>query len=188
MAAKPEIENLRGEKWVVLAEKNALGQNYAISNHGRLVCFTKHLHSGHILKVSRQQGYPIWRWRKKNQYHAILIHRLVAQYFLPKPKARQKFILHKNHDKEDNYFRNLQWATQEDITAHSQKNPLVINHRQKMLEFPQYPNTKLTAAKVKTIRGLLTKGKTLKEIAQRYGVSDMQIHRIKTGENWKNVQ
>ncbi len=188
MAAKPEIETGRGEKWKILPEKNALGQNYAISNWGRLVCFTKHLNSGHILKVSRQQGYPIWRCRFNGAYHAVLIHRLVAKYFLPKPKANQKFILHKNHNKEDNRTANLAWATQEDITAHSQKNPLVTEYRKRILENHLAPNGKLTVAKVKTIRSQLDKGKTLKELALRYGVSDMQIYRIKTRENWGHIQ
>jgi len=30
--------------------------------------------------------------------------------------------------------------------------------------------------------------KTLKEIAGKFNVSDMQIHRIKTGENWRHIK
>lgn len=48
--------------------------------------------------------------------------------------------------------------------------------------------TKLTIANVKKIRNLIAAGKTLKEIARTFGVSDMQIHRIKTGENWGNLK
>ena len=156
MATKPEIKTRRGEKWVILSEKNALGQSYAISNWGRLVCFTKHLNSGHILNVSRQQGYPIWRSRKQGQHHAVLIHRMVAQYFLPRPKASRKFILHKNYNKEDNRVLNLAWATQEEITAHSKKNPLVKEFRKKILENHLHPNSTLSAANVKTIRNIFS--------------------------------
>jgi hypothetical protein len=184
MAIKNEIEFFRGEQWKVLRDKNALGANYAISNYGRLVCFTKHLNSGHELKLSRQQGFPIWRARKDGKYFAILIHRLVAKYYLPKPVGKQKFIIHKNHNKEDNYFNNLKWATQEEVTQHNKKNPVVKAAKEKARLNPVYPNGKLTPAKVIIIKSLLAKNKTLKEIALKFGISDMQVHRIKTGENW----
>jgi uncharacterized protein YjcR len=39
------------------------------------------------------------------------------------------------------------------------------------------------------IKRKLLNGKTrLKMIAKQFGVSDMQIHRIKTGENWSHVK
>lgn len=184
MAIKNEIQFFRGEQWKVLRDKNALGQSYAISNYGRLVCFTKHLNSGHELKLSRQQGFPIWRARKDGKYFAILIHRLVAKYYLPKPLGKQKFIIHKNHDKENNYYRNLKWATQEEVTRHNKNNPLVIAAKEKARLNPAHPNGRLTVDNVKNIKNLLAKNKTLKEIALKFSISDMQVHRIKTGENW----
>ena len=48
--------------------------------------------------------------------------------------------------------------------------------------------SKLSEAKVLVIKKMLAKGKTLREIADKYKVSDMQIHRIKTGENWSHVK
>ncbi len=190
MAAKEEIKFLHGEKWKLLRDKNALGQNYAISNYGRLVCYTKHLNSGHILKLSRQQGYPIWRARKDGDYFAILLHLLVTKYFLPKPTGKQKFVLHKDFDKENNRYSNLKWATQEELTKHNKKNPAVIAAKEKMrlvISKGGY-NTKLTETKVRQIKIYLGKGKTLKELAVKYKVSDMQIHRIKTGENWGHLK
>jgi LysM repeat protein len=35
---------------------------------------------------------------------------------------------------------------------------------------------------------MLAKGDTLKKIATKFKVSDMQIHRIKIGENWGKVK
>ena len=51
-----------------------------------------------------------------------------------------------------------------------------------------YTNAKLTVEKVSRIKKLLRTGESLKDIAKKYKVSDMQIHRIKTGENWKHVK
>lgn len=45
---------------------------------------------------------------------------------------------------------------------------------------------KLSYENVKEIKKLLKQGESLKKIGDAYGVSDMQIHRIKTGENWGN--
>jgi methylphosphotriester-DNA--protein-cysteine methyltransferase len=50
---------------------------------------------------------------------------------------------------------------------------------------------KLTVDKVKQIKVALFKSKkqpTLKALAKRFRVSDMQIHRIKIGENWAHVK
>lgn len=47
-------------------------------------------------------------------------------------------------------------------------------------------NAKLTVDDVKEIKRLIRKDFPLKQIAKRFGVSDMQINRIKTGENWGN--
>ena len=50
---------------------------------------------------------------------------------------------------------------------------------------------KLTVTKVKKIKVALFKSKTqptLKALAKMFKVSDMQIHRIKTGENWGHVK
>ncbi len=47
-------------------------------------------------------------------------------------------------------------------------------------------NSKLTKTQVRTIKKRISEGASLKELSRDYGVSDMQINRIKTGENWGN--
>ena len=79
------MKKIEGEKWKVITfHKTAFGKQYAISNHGRLVCFDKLPHDGTAVKGSLQEGYPIWRFRKKKKngtsaYTGILLHRLVAE-------------------------------------------------------------------------------------------------------------
>jgi LysM repeat protein len=48
-------------------------------------------------------------------------------------------------------------------------------------------NHTITEKQVLDIQKMLQAGKTLSVIAKKYGVSDMQIHRIKTGENWGSI-
>jgi hypothetical protein len=188
------MKKIDGEIWKVLAfHKSAFGKRYAISNWGRLVCFEKDPNDGVQLKGSLQEGYPIWRFTKKKKngdivYRGILLHRLVAQHFLPAPQKAQDIVIHLNYKKDDNRFSNLEWANIAEASGHAQSSPLVIKARKISRKTGTGGNTKLTLENVKVIKKQLAKGSTLKALAVKYEVSDMQIHRIKTGENWGDVK
>ena len=188
------VKVLPNEKWKTISEhKAANGDKYAISNHGRLARFTDKISEGSLLKGSLQEGYPIWRfhiWKKNKDagYGAILFHRLVAKYFLPKPKKNQQVVIHLNHKKTDNHVKNLAWASQEEAAIHAMDSPRVKKARKRLRELGTFGHSKLEVKDVKIIKKLLQEGNTLKSIAVKFNVSDMQIHRIKTGENWRHVK
>jgi hypothetical protein len=192
MSIRKSIKMLRAEKWQTLKghiSGGPIAYKYAVSNYGRVIKFKKHLPDGFLLNLSRQEGFPIWRKIMNGEYYAVLIHRLVAKYFLPKPTGKQKFIIHLDYNKENNHYKNLKWATQEEVTKHAKKNPAVIKAKKDRLKnIGNGYNTKLNEVKVKQIRSSLKQGKTLKQLAVKYKVSDMQIYRIKTGENWGHVK
>ena len=193
MADKKKLNLFWNEKWIVLRGHSSgehIKYKYAVSNYGRVVKFHQKITDGSSLNLSRQQGFPIWRKIMNGEYYAVLIHRLVAKYFLARPAAVQKFIIHLDYNKENNWYKNLKWASQEEVTKHGKNNPAVIKAKEQMrknISNGGY-NTKLTEAKVKSIKTYLAKGKTLKELAVKFKVSDMQIHRIKNGENWGYVK
>lgn len=188
------MKKIDGEKWKVLTfHKSAFGKHYAISNYGRLVCFNKEPLDGTPVKGSLQGGYCIWRFKKKKKngttdYCGILMHRLVAQNFLPSPQKGENVVIHFNYKKTDNRYTNLAWATIAEASAHSQGSPLVKKARKLAAEKGIGGNTKLSIEKVKTIKELVAGGKSLIEIAKQFKVSDMQIYRIKIGENWGKVK
>lgn len=191
MAIRQSVKMLPNEVWKDLPNHEAKGPvwyKYAISNHGRIVKYNKRIADGFLLQLSRQANYPIWRKKLNGEYYTALIHRLVAKHFLPKPKAAQKFIIHLDHNYENNKFTNLKWATQDDVTAHNKKNPRVKAALKKRKDNPTQKGAKLDVKKVLVIKKLLKEKKTLKAIAAKFGVSDMQIHRIKTKENWAHVK
>jgi len=193
LAVSKSIKLLKGEKWQTLRGHHTAGPvvyKYAVSNYGRVVKYKTRWQDGSLLNLSRQQGFPIWRKILNGEYYAVLIHRLVAKYFLPAPSGKQKFVIHLDYDKENNHYKNLQWASQEEVTSHAANNPAVIRAKKLMrknISNGGY-NTKLTEANVKYIKASLAKGKTLKELATKFKVSDMQIYRIKTGENWGHIK
>ena len=191
MAIRESVKMLPNEIWKDLPEhetKDAVWYKYAVPSCGRLIKYNKRLSDGFLLRMSRQANYPIWRKKLNGEHFTILVHRLVAKHFLPKPKAKQEFIIHLDHDYENNKYSNLKWATQEEVSAHNNKNPRVKAARKRRKENPTQKGPKLDVRKVKGIKKLLKEKNTLKFIAEKYGVSDMQIHRIKIKENWAHVK
>ena len=122
-------------------------------------------------------------------YHS-LIHRLVADYFLKKPTAKQTIVAHIDHDKLNNRASNLVWMTPEENYEHQKKSPLVIKEKQER-RFRRKENsraTKLTVTKVMLLKKLLNQGKPMKQLVRQFKVTDTQIFRIKRGENWADIQ
>lgn len=131
--------------------------------------------------------------RKSYTQVGVLIHKAVAELFLPPPKPEEKFVIHLDWNKENNYYKNLKWATQEEVTQHQYANPQIEakKFQEALLGIKKKPNTKmgkLTENEVLLIKRKLKRGSTLRSLAKQFGVSDMQIHRIKTGENWSHVK
>ncbi len=179
------IKFLSGERWKELAlKKGVTTKRYAISNRGRIVSFKKKIEDGYVLRPRLTQGYPsVTIGREANRQNHYL-HRLVAEYFSKKPSPRHSFVIHLDHKKDNNSASNLKWVRHEEQISHALKDPNVLL-RQNPEEGP-----KLNASKVRQIkRALKAKNQpTLKALARQFRVSDMQIHRIKTGENWSHVK
>ena len=122
-------------------------------------------------------------------YHS-LVHRLVANYFLPKPTKKQVVVAHLDHNKLNNKSINLKWMTAEENYEHQKKSPHVIAHK-KLRANSLTPNStaKLTAKNVMQLKKLLNQGKkTVRELAKQFDVTDTQIIRIRKGENWGSVK
>lgn len=155
------------------------GFKYALTNYGRIISYTTKVKEGSFLRHGLASGYPSITIRIKGANRTFLIHRLVAEHFVKKPDKACKFVIHLNHSKEDNHYRNLKWVSMQQMHKH------VLEGRR----MQKIANHKLTAAKVVDIKRQIAAGKkTLKAIAEKFGVSDMQISRIKSGENWADIK
>ncbi|MCY7292962.1 MAG: NUMOD4 motif-containing HNH endonuclease [Ferruginibacter sp.] len=121
-------------------------------------------------------------------YHS-LFHRLVAYYFLPKPSAGKTIVSHLDHNKLNNTVNNLEWMTIKDNSVHQQFSPHVIAEKQNRMYSGKGSSrtTKLTVTKVMLLKKLLNEGKTVKQMVKQFKVSDMQIIRIRRGENWGSI-
>lgn len=181
-----KLKQLAGERWKELKlKKGTTTKRYAVSDKGRIVSFKTKIDEGYVLKPRLTQGYPSITIGREDTRQNYYIHRLVAEYFCKHSSVKQTFVIHTNHKKEDNKATNLKWVKHEDQIEHAKKDPNVL----KRMNPDEGP--KLTADKVKLIKTALFKSKkqpTLKALAKKYKVSDMQIHRIKIGENWSHVK
>lgn len=190
------ISKIADEKWkqVTFAGWETMQRKYAISNMGRLASYQKLVQKdGTLLKGSEIEGYKVLRLRVQGAYVAFLFHRMVADYFCKKGKAGNDFVIHLNHKKQDNRASNIKWANKEEVAAHSKNSPAVKAYRKLMQEkAPEIKKgLKLSIAQVKQIKTLLNNPKrklTHKQIALKYGVSEMAITRMKRGENWGYIK
>lgn len=64
-------------------------------------------------------------------------------------------------------------------------NSMNINRHNLVITEQKPRNSKLSKEEVAEIKNFIAKKKPLSQIARSYGVSDMQICRIKSGENWR---
>jgi hypothetical protein len=185
------IKKLNGERWKEADFPNSLQKKYAISNKGRLASFTTNLFKdGNLLKGSLQQGYKIMRYsvttRKKKRYEFTFFHTLVAIHFCKQKSPVHNKVIFKDYNRKNLDAANLKWVTVNEQYLHSTESPAYIKASKRMREPIKGPS--LDIEKVRKIKLALQKGKSLKELGLKYKVSDMQIHRIKTGENWGHVK
>ena len=97
------------EKWkrIVIQDKET---NYEVSNFGRCRNITRlnSKNKGIIKpKINGKTGYCQYSFSINGDKHYRYAHRLVAEYFLPKPKDGQDEVNHKDGNKENNHHTNL---------------------------------------------------------------------------------
>lgn len=184
------------EEFKEIEIEGGLRHRYAISNKGRFVSFTDEITSGRLLKGSMTDGYPTFRYKIKKDDKIInkqlFFYKLIAQYFIPKQSEEQTYVLHLDYVRNNDDINNLRWATRAEMLAHSKKSPHVIQSQKNVVKHNLMADgKKLTMTKVMLIKKLLAnpnKTTRLKMIAKQFGVSEMQIRRIASGENWGHVK
>ena len=168
---------------------------YAVSNRGRLVSFSDTIENGNLLKGSLSDGYKTFCYTKtvngKRIYNTIFLYKLIAEFFIPKTSEDQKHVLHLDYVRDNDLVANLKWATYEEMQAHIKKSPHVINSKKKLIEHNlKADGRKLTSTKVIHLKKLLNdpnRKTRIKMLAKQFGISEMQVHRIKSGENWSHI-
>jgi hypothetical protein len=185
------IKKLSGETWKKLTFSGSkdLRNHYAVSSLGRIASYKEDvLKDGKLLNGSLTTGYRTLNLHRPGHKGTLYIHREMAKLFLKKPSVKHRYVVHKNHNKLDNSLRNLAWSTLEEMILHQQKSPAKIAYKEKQAN--RSVGLKLTAVQVRRIKEMLNSDKrrlTIKQIADKYAVSEMTLYRIKSGENWARI-
>ncbi len=180
------IRDYPNELWkkIIFDERFSNDEEFVVSNYGRVI--KKKGDCENLVKVSLLNGYQVILVKKKDKgskRFSLYLHKLMGQTFLKKDDD-QKFVIHLNYDKLDNRLENLMWTTRREKEIHQFKNPH-YKEREKVI-----PSSKLTEARVRLIKRKIfdpNRRTRMKMIAKQFGVSTMQLYRIKSGENWGHV-
>lgn len=180
------------EKWKEIEfEKGALRLQYSISNYGRIVSYSDTMKNGKLLKGGMLGGYPTFVCRPFGKSKTLYVHKLVAEHFIAKDSDNQRYVIHLDYVKTNNHVDNLRWADKATMEAHQQRSPYVLKSRERRKNNRPTKGHKLTTTDVIRIKKRIfdpNRKTRLKIIAKQFGISEMQLYRIKSGENWGHVK
>lgn len=177
----------RNESWKAfnLMNCNFEKEEILVSNYGRVQKRKNGQEEFKLFKNGFINKFETFSYiNDKNKVRNCYVHRAVAMLFLEK-KEDSKFVIHKNHDLTDNFVNNLQWVNQKELTKHQVSNP------KRIAKFGIKPGAKLSEVRVRLIKKKLldpNRKTRLRLIAKQFGVTTMQLHRIKSGENWGEIE
>lgn len=102
--------------------------NYEISNTGQL----RNSKTGRILKPKvSNKGYVKYGISISGKYKDVFAHRAVAETFVPNPDNKPQ-VNHKDGNKKNNDYTNLEWSTGSENIVHAFDNNLMnSNHSKK---------------------------------------------------------
>ena len=153
---------------------------YAASPDGKIFSIKGSRQSGFKPQILTPRkvsiGYQGVTLCKDGVYKQALVHRIIAQTFIPNQESK-KTVNHKDGNKQNNRVENLEWSTQKEQIQHAIKTGLTVFKTGELS-----PNFKLTNQAIEEIKGLLTMWVPQQEIADIYGVSQGHISRIKSGK------
>lgn len=155
-------------------------EDYEISNYG-YVWSLNYRRLGIKEKLTGQtdkDGYKTVLINKKGVRKVLKVHRLVAKAFIPNPENKPQ-VNHKNGNKENNNYTNLEWVTGSENVLHNFHTLGRVNVRGS-----EHKNSKLTEAQVIEIYRLKGTHKS-RDMIKKYGISQQNISRIHTQKSWK---
>lgn len=154
---------------------------FSVSNYGRV--YSKR--SGKTLKNGKSKsGYPVISTRiggRNGEAICRKIHRWVAECFVDNPDNKP-YVNHKDGDKTNNYYENLEWVTNRENTIHAYETGLMVSRGGK-----ESSSAKLNNKDVEYIRENYKprcKHNGARALANNFGVNHSTISNIVNNKTW----
>jgi len=141
---------------------------------------------GRFISIQKHyQGYLSVRLGKDSKYNWFLVHRLIAQAFIPNYQNKPH-INHMNGIKNDNRIKNLEWCTNLENQRHAWRTKLRTYQGNQDCE--KNNNTKLKNKDVVMMRLIYKTGLYLhRELAALYNISTSCVSLILKRKTWKDI-
>lgn len=97
--------------------------NYQISSLGN-VRKTDSLKPFSLIVNNNTKPYYRVGLSKNGKRYFFLVHRLVAEHFIPKIEGKD-LVNHIDYNKQNNHIENLEWCTNKENTRYSRKNTII---------------------------------------------------------------
>lgn len=178
---KRNVKTIQGEEW---REVDFSEGKYKVSNFGRMKSFHYDKEEGRILKQCLIKGFATVSLIVNKKSKTYFVHKLVAQAFIPKDNEDQSIVTHVDGKVLNNHIDNLKWQTKEE----NYKMILKKLHEKNRGRKGVITNSKLKEKDVALLKSMLNKGITQSYLAKMFCISEMQVTRIKRGDNWAHVK
>ena len=164
---------------------------YQVSNLGRVKSLPRAVPNGRHGTINRKgkilkgrdcgKGYLKVRLSGKQKP----IHRLVAEAFIPNPENKPH-VNHINLNKQDNCVENLEWCTHSENMSHARQLGVFLENQ---IRGEDVKVGKLNTSAVQDIRTNFNVGAGRGNVyfANKYGVSTVNIRRVRKYKIWKHV-
>lgn len=150
------------ERWAFINDKRVKPM-YEISSWGNV----RNFESGKYMKPYEDKDgylkYTLQGYDKKIHFFA---HVLVATYFIEKPNPDFQ-VNHKNFNKKNNYYKNLEWISQHDNILHARRRI----HKQIVVCCQAHGRSTMTNDFVRSVCELFEKGYSVRETLNVLGYS-----------------
>lgn len=174
------------EQWIELQGNREI---YEISNYGSIRTKDRdgargYKVKGHVLsKRENSNGYLRCRMNLTGELKEYLVHRLVAEYFIPNPENKA-YVNHIDGNKHNNHVENLEWVTKSENEKHAHK--IGLKHATP-LKGEKHGGRIFDWKTIRKIRKEYIKGdKNYGQcaLARKYGTSQAHIYNIVNNKNW----
>lgn len=159
---------------------------YYVSNDGKVGSTRKgggaptHHAPFHIIKPYTSKPYFGMTFMIEGKRVPVQIHVLVASAWVGTPEKLEMQVNHKDGNKKNNNFLNLEWTTRVGNGQHASRMGLAASGERNGI-------SKLTEQEVRDIRVMAASGYTQIRLARLFGVSFQTISRVVRRDLWKQV-